>query len=95
VVGGGFLSINFVAGFCWLPGQATPHFHFADNYWICSTTNNLFRFHKNKLDEILCKLDSKEYARPFSTLSSKVIKIKKERKKETSVFVQLHSFPLQ
>jgi len=29
------------------------------------STNNLFRFHNNEFDEILCKLDSTEYARSF------------------------------
>jgi len=34
-----------------------------DNDWI--TTEQFFRFHKNKLDEMLCNLDSTEYARSF------------------------------
>jgi len=29
------------------------------------TTNDLFRFHNNKSDEIPCKQDSTEYARSF------------------------------
>jgi len=36
-----------------------------DHVWI--TTENLFRFHNNKFDEMPCKLDSTEDARSFRT----------------------------
>jgi len=54
-----------------------------DHFWI--TTDYLFRFHNNEFDEMLCELDSTEFARSFRTKPNLAISSvfrAKERKKQ-------------
>ena len=61
-----------------------------DDVWI--TTKQLVRFHKIEFDEMLCKLDSSEYARSFEqTKPCLKFKFKNERRQRAAVTVRDNS----